>query len=484
MVLMAQSTLAQEVRYIYDPLGRLIGVVDQQGKTAIYEYDAVGNLLAIRRLDAAGPVAITFSNPNIGPVGRQVEIVGIGFSATASENAIAFNGVPASVLAASPNVLTTQVPNGATTGPVTVTTPSGSATSAEPFTVLKISVAPTQARLLFGTTQQFTATISGTADQRLIWGINGIEGGSASVGTITTQGLYTAPGGIPVPPTVTVRATSLRFPDLFAETQVTILNLLSLPTSLTLGLGQTSTMPITLANPAPPGGVIVALTSDNPAVVEVLTPSVSIPAGSRLGSGQIRGATPGTANVTASNPDAISSASAVTVTANLDILQSSAILFAGFPPVSINIQLEVSGSPVAAPAAIEVTVTPANPTCVSVTSPVTISTGLVSTTAQLTPGTAVLPCTTVLTASAPNITQDTINVTVNPQPSLTLNGFPRTVGAGLQVVCCSVSLGAPAPTGGGDGASGEQRSDEGSAVPQCHHSGDRQLRFGGGRGTE
>src|SRR3972149_1884036 len=61
---------AQEIRYVYDDLGRLVGVVDQQGNAAQYVYDAVGNLLEIRRLNVAdfpGPVAITFFDPGRGP---------------------------------------------------------------------------------------------------------------------------------------------------------------------------------------------------------------------------------------------------------------------------------------------------------------------------------------------------------------------------------------------------------------------------------
>ena len=69
LVLAAHSVQAQEIRYFYDELGRLIAVMDEQGRTAIYEYDEVGNLLAIRRTDATGPVAITFFNPDKGRVG-------------------------------------------------------------------------------------------------------------------------------------------------------------------------------------------------------------------------------------------------------------------------------------------------------------------------------------------------------------------------------------------------------------------------------
>jgi len=95
LLLMARAAQGQEIRYVYDELGRLIAVMDEQGRTAIYEYDEVGNILAIRRVDATGPVAITFFNPNEGPIGTRVEIFGIGFSATPTQNTIAFNGVPA-----------------------------------------------------------------------------------------------------------------------------------------------------------------------------------------------------------------------------------------------------------------------------------------------------------------------------------------------------------------------------------------------------
>ena len=37
------------VRYVYDELGRLVAVIDGNGDTAVYAYDAVGNLLSIAR---------------------------------------------------------------------------------------------------------------------------------------------------------------------------------------------------------------------------------------------------------------------------------------------------------------------------------------------------------------------------------------------------------------------------------------------------
>lgn len=130
------SLAQQEQRYFYDPLGRLIGEVNPQGEIAFYDYDAVGNLLSIRRQPISGQVGITFVNPPAGTVGSRVELFGAGFSLVPSENQIDFNGVSAPVLSVSSNSLTTTVPAGATSGPITVVTPLGTAPSPQPFTVL------------------------------------------------------------------------------------------------------------------------------------------------------------------------------------------------------------------------------------------------------------------------------------------------------------------------------------------------------------
>jgi YD repeat-containing protein len=65
------------VQYAYDELGQLVAVVDQDGNTAIYVYDAVGNILLIQRVDAAslaGRVAITAVVPGKGKPGTVVSI--------------------------------------------------------------------------------------------------------------------------------------------------------------------------------------------------------------------------------------------------------------------------------------------------------------------------------------------------------------------------------------------------------------------------
>ena len=106
-------------------------------------------------------------------------------------------------------------------------------------------------------------------------------------------------------------------------------------------------------------------------------------------------------------------------------------------------RLESAGNTVAAPApGVEVTLTTGNAGCLAAVSPVTIGTGFTSTTSGLTyGGSSSLPCTTTLTASSPGLTPETLNVTVNPNPVLTLSSLPATVGAGLQDGGYSGSLG-------------------------------------------
>ena len=215
------------IHYVYDDLGRLVGVVDQDGNAATYTYDAVGNILAIGHhnvADTPGAVAITLVAPSKGKVGTAVSIFGRGFSPDPVQNTVAFNGAIETVTAATTNSLTTSVPQGALSGPITVTTPLGTATSPEPFRVLGLlTVSPTGAVLVPNGTQQFTALEGGSPTTDITWTVNGIPGGDATVGTISSGGLYTAPATVPSPPTLMVTATLLDDSTVSASATVAML---------------------------------------------------------------------------------------------------------------------------------------------------------------------------------------------------------------------------------------------------------------------
>jgi hypothetical protein len=65
-------------------------------------------------------------------VGTTVTITGTNLTGATS---VKFNGVSATITSNTATQIVTKVPTGATTGPITVTTPSGTATSATNFTV-------------------------------------------------------------------------------------------------------------------------------------------------------------------------------------------------------------------------------------------------------------------------------------------------------------------------------------------------------------
>ncbi|HSE15992.1 MAG TPA: IPT/TIG domain-containing protein [Pyrinomonadaceae bacterium] len=132
------AAAAADISYIYDESGRLIAMVTAT-ETVAYTYDAAGNLLSTTRQNTNLPSIIEFT-PNSGPIGTTVTIYGTGFSSTPSQNTVKFNGATATVTSAAPTQIVTSVPAGATTGPITVNTPFGLATSSASFTVTASAV--------------------------------------------------------------------------------------------------------------------------------------------------------------------------------------------------------------------------------------------------------------------------------------------------------------------------------------------------------
>jgi hypothetical protein len=69
-----------------------------------------------------------------------------------------------------------------------------------------ITVTPATANVQEGTTVAFTATVSNSSSTAVSWQVNGVAGGNATVGTIDSNGNYTAPAVVPTPASVTVTA--------------------------------------------------------------------------------------------------------------------------------------------------------------------------------------------------------------------------------------------------------------------------------------
>jgi YD repeat-containing protein len=217
-LLSATAQQGNTTTYVYDANGRLHAVISPAGEATVYEYDAAGNITAIRRLPASSLAILSFS-PHEGLPGDQVTFIGVGFGGGVTN--VSFNGASAAIVSVSPSKVVATVPQAATTGLVTITTPTGSVSTATPFTIAGLRIIPSSASVKFGEIIQFSAEVlPSTLDQTVEWSVDGIVGGNTNVGTISTTGLYTAPNTRFS--TLTIRATSVADNTRFAEAQVRV----------------------------------------------------------------------------------------------------------------------------------------------------------------------------------------------------------------------------------------------------------------------
>ncbi|MGD0471282.1 MAG: choice-of-anchor D domain-containing protein [Terriglobales bacterium] len=96
---------------------------------------------------------------------------------------------------------------------------SGSGTAAP---VVAVALAPTNPSVTTGTTQQFTASVTGTSNTAVTWTVSGAGCSGATCGTISSNGLYTAPATVPSSASVTITVTSQSDPTKSASANVSI----------------------------------------------------------------------------------------------------------------------------------------------------------------------------------------------------------------------------------------------------------------------
>jgi hypothetical protein len=89
-------------------------------------------------------------------------------------------------------------------------------------TPIMVSITPMTASVQAGMTQTFMAVVKGSLNTAVTWSVNNVAGGNATVGMISTAGVYTAPMTVPSPPTVTVTAVSAADSTKSASAQTTV----------------------------------------------------------------------------------------------------------------------------------------------------------------------------------------------------------------------------------------------------------------------
>jgi parallel beta-helix repeat protein len=143
---------------------------------------------------------------------------------------------------------------------------SSSSLPSQPSQSLSVTVAPLAVEIRAGTVEQFSATVLGSlsapvpdgvvlrstrasrfgpagtrsdpihlgaANKRIIWSINGTQGGNAAVGTISATGLYHSPSILPSPNMIYVTAASMADSSVSQTALVTLYNPIPTITSVT-----------------------------------------------------------------------------------------------------------------------------------------------------------------------------------------------------------------------------------------------------------
>ena len=179
------------------------------------------------------PVAVTIS-PSAATVTTSDHQQFIATVSGSASNSVTWSVSGSGCSGASCGVITS---TGFYTAPATVPTPAqvtvkvtSSADSSKYATAtvtivppVVVKVSPASIELVTGGHQQFSATVTGTANTAVQWSLAGAGCSGSACGTITSAGLYTAPGTVPSPAEVTVTATSAASSSVSANATVTII---------------------------------------------------------------------------------------------------------------------------------------------------------------------------------------------------------------------------------------------------------------------
>ena len=114
---------------------------------------------------------------------------------------------------------------------------------------IQISVTPARPSVRLNETLQFTATVQNSQNTAVTWSVNGTAGGTAVIGTIDANGLYTAPATLPSPASVTITATSQADTHASGSTTVTLLPALTVtvtPATATVALKAKQAFTVTI----------------------------------------------------------------------------------------------------------------------------------------------------------------------------------------------------------------------------------------------
>ncbi|MEW5744165.1 MAG: PKD domain-containing protein, partial [Nitrospirota bacterium] len=242
--------------------------------------------------------------------------------------------------------------------------------------------------------------------------------------------------------TVTVRGNATGFSE--ATLSVTVSNNVISIGNVEIGPGAAGSVPVTLSQAAPPGGLVVTLTSSNPSILSFASPTVTIPAGALVASPNPvvnAGTTLGTVALTASGPGYVTGAGTGKVSLTATLTPATLNLVTGRSEL-----MTVSISQPALAGGVTINLAASDPTKVSVPAQVTIPQG--NTSIQFSVSGLAAGNGIIVTASGALTSTTTATVNVAPAPGITYVYPNYQMAKDTQDDGFYVQLGAPAPAGG------------------------------------
>jgi len=114
------------------------------------------------------------------------------------------------------------------------------ACGSSPQTPITVTISPTTAYVPASYALQFSATVAGTSNARVVWSVGNVVGGNSTVGFISQTGFYQAPVSVPSPSQVPVMVTSQEDDTKSASATVTLVAQSSGANTVQVASGQTT----------------------------------------------------------------------------------------------------------------------------------------------------------------------------------------------------------------------------------------------------
>lgn len=111
-----------------------------------------------------------------------------------------------------------------------------------------LTISPSSASIAIGRSVQFS--VAGPGSANVVWSVNGVAGGNATLGTISSSGLYAAPATVPSPATITIGAASANNSGRSGQAAATIIPGITIsisPVNPSVGVSQTQQFTATVS---------------------------------------------------------------------------------------------------------------------------------------------------------------------------------------------------------------------------------------------